>query len=368
MLAAVMLLVSFAWGFVYVGLPFHIDDISPADPATTLAWTGWILGVTSLAAVVSTPFWSRVAARGDPKRACVVVQLLQGIGFVATGLARTLLELFLARLALGAMGSASTFAFMLASRTRDAAELRRRLAVVQAAITAGSIVGPLVGAVAAARLGFRPTFVLGGIVLGGCAALLHWGLPPTPEAEGTARSRRRMPIAALAAAGALALVGSVQESFLAAVLPRVLPGLGVPAERTLEAGGLVLFLTGAATALGGLATPHLHVVTSERRALPLLLAGSSIALAAFGIAPSLWTFVALRIFQSLAIAPVFPLIVARVARLGGGQAIGIINAARIGGHFLGPVAATTILAWSRPGVLYLVLGLIGLASVRLPRQ
>ena len=42
---------SFAWSFVLVSQPFHIQRISTTDPAATLRWTGWILGITSLVTV-----------------------------------------------------------------------------------------------------------------------------------------------------------------------------------------------------------------------------------------------------------------------------------------------------------------------------
>lgn len=35
----------------FVSLPFHIQRISTTDPAATLRWTGWILGITSLVTV-----------------------------------------------------------------------------------------------------------------------------------------------------------------------------------------------------------------------------------------------------------------------------------------------------------------------------
>ena len=54
-----------------------------------------------------------------------------------------------------------------------------------------------------------------------------------------------------------------------------------------------------------------------------------------------------------------------MARHGGGEAIGFVNAARVGAGFLGPVVATTVLTWGSPAVLYLVLGVAGLISVPL---
>ena len=87
-----------------------------------------------------------------------------------------------------------------------------------------------------------------------------------------------------------------------------------------------------------------------------------------GAAGSVWLYTTLRIVQSLAIAPLFPLVVARIARYGGGEAIGIINAARAGGSFVAPVVATSILAWGSPSVVYLLLGVAGLAAVPLTRR
>jgi hypothetical protein len=55
--------------------------------------------------------------------------------------------------------------------------------------------------------------------------------------------------------------------------------------------------------------------------------------------------------------------VAGIAHRTGGQAIGAINAARIGAAFIGPVLATTVLAVGPPAVLYLLLTAVALASV-----
>jgi MFS family permease len=183
-----MFFASFAWSFVFVSLPFHIQAISTLDPVATLTWTGWILGITSLITVVSAPLWGRLAERRDPRLLYVAVETLQGLGFFAMAAARTLGELFMARMVLGVMGASSTFAFMLAGRAPDAAQVRRQVAAVQSAMTVGQVLGPLAGAVAAARLGFRPSFVLGGLILLACALVVRWAPwrpSPRPGARAT---------------------------------------------------------------------------------------------------------------------------------------------------------------------------------------
>jgi hypothetical protein len=43
----------------------------------------------------------------------------------------------------------------------------------------------------------------------------------------------------------------------------------------------------------------------------------------------------------------------------------VINSARIGAAFVGPVLATTVLAWTSPPGLYVLLAAVGLACVPL---
>ena len=70
---------SFSWSFVYVSLPFHIQKISTLDEVSTLRWTGWILGISPLATVVTAPpGWDGSAGVEIPKTAFEIIQYLQG--------------------------------------------------------------------------------------------------------------------------------------------------------------------------------------------------------------------------------------------------------------------------------------------------
>jgi len=360
-----MLLGSFSWSFVAVSLPFHIQRISTVDAAATLTWTGWILGISSLVTVLIAPLWGRLAYHGNPKRFFVVIQYLQGVAFFGMAIARTLPELFVARLLLGAMGASSTFAFIGAGRSADPAAVRREISAIQSAMTIGQVIGPLVGAVTAARLGFRPSFVVGGLILLGCGALVHWGVPATAGAPATSQTTRPASLPEVLAIALVILVGSTQIFFLTAILPQIVPVFGVAADDTLHAGGLLIFVSGVAAAVGAVAAPRLGELRPQRRVIGVLLVVSSVFLAALALASSLWFYSVLRFLQVLFIAPVFPLIISRIAHRAGGGAIGFINSARVGAAFVGPVVATTVLGRASAGWLYLLLGLVGVASVPL---
>jgi MFS family permease len=360
-LPASMLIGTFAWSFIYVSLPFHIQRMSTLDEAATLRWTGWILGISPLITVITAPLSGRLGERIDPKRGFIAVQALQGLGFLGMALARTLPELLLARMLLGLMGAVSTFAYIMVGRSGG--DVRRQVSHLQSGMTLGQVLGPAVGALVAARLGFRRSFVIGAFMLWGCSALVSWGVPagrPRDAAEGEARATSLRELITVAL---VVLAGSTQVFFLTSILPQILPPLGVPVESTLEVGGFLIFVTGIAAALGAMAAPRLADLMGDRQAVLWFLVGSSCCLALLGAMGHVWSFGVVRFLQVLCIAPVFPLAVAAIAARASGEAIGFINSSRIGAAFIGPVLATTLLSWMRPAAVYLVLAAVGLAVV-----
>ena len=87
-----------------------------------------------------------------------------------------------------------------------------------------------------------------------------------------------------------------------------------------------------------------------------------------GLMRTVWSFGVVRFLQVLCVAPVFPLAVARIAQRGGGEAIGLVNSARIGASFVGPVVATMLLTWTTPAFLYALLAVPGVACLLLVRR
>ena len=362
-LPASMLIGTFAWSFVYVSLPFHIQKMSTFDPASTLRWTGWILGISPLITVITAPISGRVGEYVDPKRGFIATQAFQGLGFLGMAMARTLPEMLFARMLLGLMGAVSTFAFIMVGRSGG--DVRRQISYIQSGMTLGQVLGPAAGAIVAARVGFRTSFIVGAFMLWGCSALVSWGVPTGKPRDPEASRERRASLRELVTVSLVVLAGSTQVFFLTSILPQILPPLGVPVESTLEVGGFLIFATGIAASLGAMSAPRLADLLGDRRAVLWFLLGSSLFLAALTAAGNVWSFGALRFMQVLCIAPVFPLSVAAIAQRASGEAIGFVNSARIGAAFIGPVLATTLLSSMPPAVVYLVLAGLGLAVVPL---
>ena len=194
---------------------------------------------------------------------------------------------------------------------------------------------------------------------------MQWGVRLPPHLQRPRLEAAPVRVRDLVLPVALVLAVSNQLFFLTSVLPEILPRLGVTPERVVEAGGLLVFVSAVAAGLGALATPAPGGapagIDADRGAARLL----GLLMAAMALPRSAWGFAAVRFFQVLFAAPIFPLVVARTAQRGSGGAIGVINSARIGGSFIGPVLATSILSVSSPAVLYVTLGLACLACVPL---
>ena len=120
-------------------------------------------------------------------------------------------------------------------------------------------------------------------------------------------------------------------------------------DRVVEVGGLLVFISAVAAGLGALATPRLAARLPEGTLVAVLLVSSGLLMGAMALPRSAWGYSVVRFLQVLCAAPIFPLVVARTAQQGSGGAIGVINSARIGGSFIGPVLATTILSVSVAG-------------------
>src|SRR6266542_3120564 len=339
-----MFIGTLAWSFVYVSLPFYIERISTVDAAATLRWTGWILGISSLVTVLIAPFSAHIFGERNPKGSYIATQMLQGGGF------------FL-------MGAVSTFAFIMVGRSGG--DVRRGISAIQSGMTMGQVLGPAAGALVAARVGFRVSFVVAGFMLWACSALVAWGVPSQRAPVSGHDRTHTASLREVATVCLLVLGGSTQVFFLTAILPKILPPLGVPETMTLEVGGLLIFATGLAAALGAIAAPRIGELIGDRTTIVWFLVASSLGLAALALAPGVWSFGILRFVQVLCIAPVFPLSVAAIAQRASGTAIGVVNSSRIAAAFVGPVLATTLLAWVSPAVVYLTLAGLGLLVVPL---
>src|SRR6185295_15895203 len=138
---------------------------------------------------------------------------------------------------------------------------------------------------AASRVGFQESFLLGGMLLWGCCIIVGLGTPAVRAKAASDARPGRTSLLEVSTVCLLVLAGSTQVFFLTAILPQVLPPLGIPLADTLEMGGIIIFVTGLAAAVGSLLAPRLGEIMGDLRAIVWFLGASSLLLALQALAP-----------------------------------------------------------------------------------
>jgi DHA1 family multidrug resistance protein-like MFS transporter len=350
------------WSYVYVFLPFYVQDVSPYDRERTLIWTGLIVGVSGVTSALTAPFWGALAGRWRPKLLLQLGVVAQGVLIASLASTRSLPALLTLRLLIGTIGGLSTIGMVFISATSPPERLAGTMGLFQGGITLGHIAGPLAGAISADLVGFRGAFLLGGSVMAVAYALCQFGLTDipafAPPAGGAAVRGRR-----LAAAWLLCFAASLQITFMPSVLPEIVGALGIPAGRAVRAAGLIVFTYGTAAILGSIFLSRLAGRWGDRRTLAAAAVGGSALLPLLALPGSVLGFGAIRFVQVGLIAGAIPIIFAQVAGASPGRTIGIINTSRFAAFAVGPMMATWFFAKASPLALYLTLGAFTAAVV-----
>ncbi|MGA0834161.1 MAG: MFS transporter [Candidatus Kapaibacteriota bacterium] len=144
-------------------LPLYVRELGVSPDQTSL-WSGFIIAAPFATAALLTPLWGSIGDRYGQK--LMVMRAVAGLGLTvaAMGLATNVWVLFVLRILQGAVSGfiASTNAFVSSNTPSDRAGYA--LGTLQTSISAGAIVGPLVGGAISDAFGFQMVFfVVGGL-------------------------------------------------------------------------------------------------------------------------------------------------------------------------------------------------------------
>ena len=352
---------AFAINFMFVFLPFYVQAISPLEEASTLRWTGLIVGAASATATFGSAFWANLTDRFSPK-ALFERGILSHVILVALmGFVTDLRVLLGIRILQGFLGGISTIGLIIVSAISTEEQLAPRIGMYQSALTLGQIFAPPLGAMAAAALGFRGAFLASSLMILGVFIFCQVGLSPLPP-QPRRSTAGTLPRRQLCLAWLVAFAATIHIVFLPSVLPTILSDFRVPETQQLVTAGIIVFAYGASAAAGSYGLSRLAAHVAPQRLVIACAAAASTfqVLLILGVGPTSFTLI--RMVQTALAAGIFPLILVQVASQSHGGTIGFINTARFAGNAAGPVIATFILANSTLFALYLALG-VGLAAL-----
>ena len=147
-------------GFSFSGpfLPLLVRQLGVTDPRAMALWSGVLSGLGPLSAVITSPFWGRLADRIGGR----LLMLRTVFGFALLNAlcasATDVWQLAGLRLLMGALGGFTAVALALASMSAPPERTTRSIALVQSVQILSLMVGPALGGLMADHLGIRAAF------------------------------------------------------------------------------------------------------------------------------------------------------------------------------------------------------------------
>jgi MFS family permease len=350
--------------FVKIFLPFYVLKISPYSPQQTLLWIGAIMGAPSLCAALTSTFWGSLTHRYSPKWLYLRTLLVNTIGCFLMGFTTNLSLLLVLRILQGLMTGSSTIGLIIVSSTSSRERVSADIGFFQASLTCGQLVGPLLGSLAAGAFGYKGAFFSASAVLFLSVVFCVFyvtdiqKLPPRDAASRSRTVDKRVMVSWM-----LCFAVMLQLMFLPSVLPKVFEHFRVEEALALKWAGVVVMLYTATSMVG----TYLLSLWSRRAGiyrLIIFLASAGILLQAMFVwCQGVVDFTIIRMIQTGLVAGIYPLTMSIFAKESKGDVIGFLNSARFAGNALGPMIATTLLAFSNLPTLYLFISLITLSAL-----
>lgn len=331
-------------------LPLYVEQLGAQGHAAIVQWSGIAYGATFFAAAMVAPLWGRLGDRYGRKVMLVRASFGMAICMSLTGMVETVWQLVLLRLLIGFAGGYSSGSTILVAMQTPKDRSGWALGVLSAGITAGSLVGPLLGGALPPVIGIRATFLLSGgvIFLAFLATTFLIKEMPRPNPAKAASSAKpksgwsqipdKRPVVAMLTTGML----------LAFATMSIEPIITVYVQQLIEDQSRVTLVAGvvmSAAALGTILSAswlgkladrvgHWNVVVGA-------LAVSALLLIPQAFVTDSWQLIGLRFLMGLALGGLLPCITSvirhNVPDGVGGNVLGLAISAQYVGQVAGPL-------------------------------
>lgn len=355
---------AFSFNFIMVFLPFYSHAISSYSSKNTLIWLGFIMGAPSFAAAVASSYWGSLASRISPKLLIMAGLLSHAVIILIMGFVPHLPVLLVLRIIQGLLGGISTVGLILISSSTSKERVSRDMGLFQNCITFGQLTGPPAGALVATMLGYKGAFISASVLVFATLVFCYFQVEDQPPAFRQSATIKKPAVSLkILFAWGLCFTTNVQIMFLPSVLPNVFNGFNLLESAALKSAGMVVMLY-TATAMAGTYFLSRLADSFAKHKLVIFAAILGAVLQLFlAVCPGITSFVIVRMLQTAMVAAVMPLVFSSFAEKLNERMIGFLNSSRFAGNAIGPMIATSVLAFSNLNWLFVSVGVMGLLAV-----
>ena len=352
-IAQLLSIIGFAFTLPF--LPFFIRELGVTEERLVPIWAGVIMASSSLVMAFFSPLWGWLADRYGRK--IMVERAMFGGAAItfAMGLIDNVWQLLFLRLLSGAATGTISASIAMISTVVPGQKLGYSLGLLQVAVFLGMTLGPWIGGFLADTVGYRYTFMAGGVILliGGLLVLFGTRerfVRPSPETiRESGRLLSLLNYGGFPAMLALFFFFHCTLDFVAPILPLFIETMcdtrqGGVALTT----GMLYAASGGAAALAAGGIGYLSDRIGYKAIIIFNLALTAVSMLLHGMAQNIIQLALLRVLYGLAAGGILPAMNALVGRLvppeSYGKAYGLTASmtclGMAGGPFLGGILAS----------------------------
>ena len=160
-----VLFMSASYTMIIPFLPMYLTHELGVDDACVNLWAGLAFSVTFLVSAVMAPIWGRIADRRGKRLMAMRASLLIAISYLLGGIVTSPEQLVLVRLFQGFAAGLWPMDLAIMTLYAPRERLGFALGIMQGTLTAGGVIGPLLGGMLAEAFGMRASFYIGGLAL-----------------------------------------------------------------------------------------------------------------------------------------------------------------------------------------------------------
>ncbi len=354
--------IAFSFNCIMSFMPFYIIKISPYDHQQTMIWIGIIVGATSLISAVTAPLWGSLTSRFSAKMLFLRGIVCNGIIFLCMGFTSSLHVMLLLRIIQGGLGGVSTIGLIIIASSSEKERIPEHISLFQNAMTVGQLIGPPLGAYAVTLFGYHAPFIFAFFVALVSSIFCYMYVKDTPASK----DEKEAPLSlngGMIWGWWLSIVAMVNLTFLPSILPNILRDFHLTDAVAINYAGTIMMAYTATSVLGNHIFGKIAVKIGFIRLIKWACLITALLQVVMSFAPDVLSFTFVRMMQTAFIAAVFPLVLSSFAGEASGGMLGFLNSARFIGNALGPLMATSVMAYSNFFVLSIVIAALSVLSL-----